>query len=59
MRTVKPFYYDIYDEVTNKTLKIKGRSLEEAEGIAETLDWDFEEDGAEIDVLDDIDNYVE
>jgi hypothetical protein len=52
-------FFDIYDDVTNKTLLIKATSLEEAEGIADTLDWESEEDGAYIDVLDDIENYVE
>ena len=52
-------YYDIFDDVTGKTLHIKGRSLEEAEGISETLDWESEKDGEYIDVLDSIDNYIE
>ena len=50
-------FYDIYDDETNKTLLIKAHSLEEAEGIAETLDWDSEVDGNRIDVLDEIANY--
>jgi hypothetical protein len=32
--------YDIYDEKTNKTLPINANSLEEAERISETLDFD-------------------
>jgi len=32
--------YDIYDEKTNKTLSINANSLEEAERISETLDFD-------------------
>ena len=50
-------FYDIYDEETNKTLHIKANSLEEAEGIADTLDWDWQVDGDRVDVLDDIANY--
>lgn len=50
-------YFEIWDEVTNKTLSIKASSLEEAEGIADTLDFNDFEDGAEIDVTDAIDNY--
>ena len=50
-------FYDIYDDETNKTLYIKAHSLEEAEGIAETLDWDSEVDGNRVDVLDDMANY--
>lgn len=52
-------YFDIYDDVTNKTLHIKAKNLEIAEGIADTLDWETEQDGAFIDVTKDIDNYVE
>lgn len=47
----------VYDEETNKTLNIVANSVEEAEGIADTLDWSSEEDGAEVNVLDDIKNY--
>jgi hypothetical protein len=50
-------YYDIYDDVTNKTFQIKAYSLEQAEGIADTIDWDEYEDGERIDVLDDIANH--
>lgn len=52
-------YFKIYDDVTNKTLNIKGRSIEEAEGIADTLDWESEKDGSFIDLTDTIDNYVD
>ncbi len=52
-------YFDIYDKETNKTLHIKAKDLETAEGIADTLDWEYEKDGAFIDVTDDINNYVE
>ena len=50
-------YYDIYDDATNKTFQIKANSLEQAEGIADTIDWDEYKDGERIDVLDDIANY--
>ena len=52
-------FYDIYDEETNKTLSIKAESLEQAEGIADTLPFEDYKDGEEIDVLDDIANYTE
>jgi len=42
-------FYDIYDEETNKTLHIKANSLEEAIGISETLDWNWQVDGDRID----------
>jgi hypothetical protein len=56
---MKPDYYGIYDDVTNKTLQIKAYDLEQAVGISETIDYNDYADGEEIDVLDDIDNYVE
>jgi len=56
---MEPIYYEIYDEVTNKTLLIKAHDVEEAEGIADTIDFTDFNDGAEIDVLDDIANYVD
>jgi hypothetical protein len=52
-------FFDIYDEVTNKTLHIKAESLEQAEGIADTIAFEDYKDGEEIDVIDDIANYVE
>ena len=52
-------YFEIYDDVTNKTLHIKAENLESAEGVADTLDWDSEQDGTFVDVTDAIDNYVE
>jgi hypothetical protein len=52
-------WYEIYDEQTNKTLRVKGESLEQAEGIADTLDFNDFSDGDEVDVLNDIDNYIE
>ena len=39
-------YFEIYDEETNKTLHIKAEDLKVAEGIADTLDWQTEQDGA-------------
>ena len=59
LKGIKMEYFEIYDDVTNKTLHIKAENLESAEGIANTLDWETEQDGAFIDVTDDIDNYVE
>ena len=56
MKTEKAYFYDIYDDVTNKTLKIKAYSLEQAEGIADTIPFEEYKDGEEIDVLDDIAN---
>lgn len=56
MNTDKAQLYDIYDDVTNKTLQIKAYSLEQAEGIADTIPFEEHEDGEEIDVLDDIAN---
>ena len=50
-------FFDIYDEESGKTLLIKAYSLEQAEGISETIDFNDYEDGEEIDVLDDIANY--
>jgi hypothetical protein len=52
-------YFEIYDDVTNKTLHIKAEDLESAEDIADTLDWDYEQDGAFVDNTDDIANYIE
>jgi hypothetical protein len=52
-------FFEIYDEVTNKTLSIKAHSIEEAEGIADTIPFEEFQDGEQIDVLDDIDNYQE
>jgi len=57
MKTEKPFFYEIHDDETNKTLLIKAYSLEEAEGIADTIPFEEYEDGAEVDALDDIANY--
>ena len=54
---MKPEFFEVQDDVTNKTLLIKAHSLEEAEGIADTIPFEEYEDGAEIDVLEDIDNY--
>jgi hypothetical protein len=42
-------YFDIYDDETNKTLHIKANSLEEAIGISDTLNWDYQTDGDLID----------
>ena len=50
-------YYNIYDDATNKTFHIKAYSLEQAEGIGDTIDWNEYEDGERIDVMDDIANY--
>ena len=52
-------YWEVYDEVTNKTLHIKADSLESAEGIADTLSWEDEKDGDYIDLTGTIENYVE
>jgi len=49
--------FEIYDEQTGKSLFIKARSLDEAEGISETIDFDDYENGDIVDVLDDIDSY--
>ena len=54
MENVKEF--ELYDEVTGKTLVFKARSLEEAEGISDTIDYDDYEDGDFVDVLDLIDS---
>ena len=51
--------FEIYDEQTGKSLFIKARSLDEAEGISETIDFDDYENGDIVDVLDDIDSYQE
>jgi hypothetical protein len=51
--------FEIFDEQTGKSLFIKARSLEEAEGISETIDFDDYENGDIVDVLDDIDSYQE
>ena len=37
--------FEIYDEQTGKSLFIKARSLDEAEGISETIDFDDYENG--------------
>lgn len=50
-------FHEVHDEVTNKTLLIKGKDLEEAVGISETIEFSDFKDGEEIDVIDDIDNY--
>mgnify|MGYP001036346619 CR=1 FL=1 len=54
---IEPTFFEVHDEVTNKTLNIKANDLEQAEGIADTIPYEEYEDGAEIDVLDDIENY--
>lgn len=54
---MKAQLFDIYDEVTNKTLQIKAHTLEQAEGIADTIPFEDYDDGAEVDVLDDIESY--
>lgn len=59
MITFNKIPYEIWDEVTNKTLNIMAHSLEEAEGIADTIDFNDYEDGERVDCIDDIDNYVE
>jgi len=51
-------YYDVYDDLTNKTLHIKGNDLEEAIGISDTIDFNDWNDGEYIDLLDTIDNYI-
>jgi len=51
--------YIIYDELTNKSLRIKAHSLEEAEGISDTLEFNDFEDFEKIDVIDDIENYID
>jgi len=38
-------YYEIYDELTNKTLHIQAPELEEAIAISETLDFNNFNDG--------------
>jgi len=50
-------FFDIYDEESGKTLLVKAYSLEQAEGISETIDFDDYENGQEVDMLDDIANY--
>jgi hypothetical protein len=50
-------FFEVHDEVTNKSLLIKANNLDEAIGISETICFDDYEDGAEIGVLDDIDNH--
>ena len=57
MELVLPSEFEIYDEETEKTLIIKARSLEEAEGIAATIDFDDYRDGSVVDVLDEMDSY--
>jgi hypothetical protein len=57
MELVLPSEFEIYDEETEKTLLIKARSLEEAEGIAATIDFDDYRDGSVVDVLDEMDSY--
>jgi len=54
---MKPQFFEIYDEETNKTLLIKAYDHEEAVGISDTIPFEEYEDGAEVDVLDDIDSY--
>lgn len=49
--------FEVYDEETEKTLLIKARSLEEAEGIAATIDFNDYRDGSVVDVLDEMDSY--
>lgn len=49
--------FEIYDDVSGKTLLFKARSLEEAEGIAETIDFEDYMDGSVVDVLDEMDSY--
>jgi len=52
-------YYEVYDELTNKSLLIKAHDYEQAIGISETIEFNHYENGDIVDVLDDIDNYVE
>jgi len=52
-------FFEVHDEETNKTLLIKAGDLEQAIGIADTLPFDQYNDGQEIDVIDDIENYIE
>jgi hypothetical protein len=52
-------YFEVHDEVTNKTLLIKANDFEEAVGISETIDYNDFKDGEEIDVINDIENYIE
>ena len=40
--------FEVYDEMTNKTLLINATSLEEAEIISEGIDFNDNEDGDEI-----------
>lgn len=58
-RMFSPIYYEVHDDLTNKTLHIKANDLEEAIGISDTLDFNDFDDGDYVDVLDSIDNYVE
>jgi hypothetical protein len=53
------YEFEVYDEETEKTLLIKARSLEEAEGIADTIDFNDYRDGSVVDVLDEMDSYNE
>jgi hypothetical protein len=46
-------YYEVYDDVTNKTLLIKAFNDEQAIGISETIDFNDYENGEKVDVLDD------
>ena len=45
-------FHEVHDEVTNKTLLIKGKDLEEAIGISETIEFSDFKDGEAIDVID-------
>lgn len=45
-------YYEVYDDVTNKTLLIKAFNDEQAIGISETIDFNDYENGEKVDVLD-------
>ena len=45
-------YYEVYDEVTNKTLLIKAYDDEQALGISETIDFNDYDNGEMINVLD-------
>ena len=51
--------FEINDEETGKTLIFKARSLEEAEGISSTIDFNDYEDGDIVDVLEEMDSYNE
>jgi hypothetical protein len=45
-------YYEVYDDVTNKTLLIRAFNDEQAIGISETIDFNDYENGGKVDVLD-------